>query len=88
MNGTTTSFKYVFNAGIHSSFYSDLFMGAAYNNENFISIENGFSIFISDGIKDSTTTRGIRISTGSSTFIILEKYSKMQTKPYSDCYQI
>ena len=52
MNGTSAPFKYVFNAGQLSALYLDLFMGAAYNNENFFSIENGFSIIINDEIKD------------------------------------
>ena len=86
MNGTSAPFKYVFNSGQLSALYLDLFMGAAYNNENFFSIENGFSIFINDEIKDSTTTQGIRISPGTSTLIVLDKYStKKQPKPYSDC---
>ncbi len=86
MNGTSTSLKYVFNAGHLSALYIDLFMGADYNNENLFSIQNGFSIFISDEKQDSTTTQGIKISPGTATYIILDKYSiKKQPKPYSDC---
>ena len=86
MNGSSTSPKYIFASGLLSAFNVELFIGAAYSNENIYSIENGFNIFISDEKKDSTRSEGIRISPGMSTYIVLDKYSiKKQPNPYSEC---
>ena len=86
MIGEKASLKYVTNTGIFNSLQLEFFIGKASDNENFMSKENGFIIFINNQSTDSNSHEGIQISPGFTTRIALEKYSLTKVPyPYSEC---
>ena len=64
----------------------ELFIGSAVDNNNMLSTENGFNIFINDERIDSVTYEGISLPTGFTTNIEMKKHSiEKVPKPYSEC---
>jgi hypothetical protein len=77
--------KQITNNGIMNGLQLELFIGRVDENFTF-SIDNGINLFIEDDKVESQTSEGIRISSGTETFISLSKYSLNHLpKPYSDC---
>jgi hypothetical protein len=86
MNGTNVEQKYSHQSGISNGLDLELYVGSAVDNDFVLTKENGFIIFINNETLDSTSFEGIKISPGTSTNIILNKYSiTKQPKPYSEC---
>ena len=86
MNGTEIQQKYSYQSGISYGLDLELFIGSAEDNDFPLTKENGFVIFINNQTVDSTTNEGIKVAPGTSTNIILTKYSiSKQPKPYSEC---
>ena len=84
--GRTINKKYVIRNGIWNGLSLELFIGKSSDNQNLFSQSNGFNIFITSEPLDSNSNEGINISPGTSTKIILTKYSQTkQSKPYSEC---
>ena len=85
-NGENVPFKYIKQSGILNAFELELFVGKAKENDNIFSKENGFILFINNQTFDSTLAEGLFISAGTSTRIIINKYSmKKSPSPYSEC---
>ena len=78
--------KYSSQAGQINGLQLELFIGAANENNRFFSIESGIAIFIHSQTDIPYNLQGIKISTGTSTYISLEKNTITQIPyPFSDC---
>jgi hypothetical protein len=88
MKGEKVKQKQVTNTGLWNSFDLEIFIGRSIQNENILSKKNGFNIFITNSSTSSIYGEGINISPGTSTNIVLNKYSIIkQPFPYSECTQ-
>ena len=67
--------KKTYQGGILNALEFVIYRGAASKNQNPFSEENGFNIFIRNESTDSFSKEGIKVSTGFSTDIVLNKYS-------------
>ena len=82
----STDRKYVSKNGIWNGLSIEFFIGNLNDNQNYLSQSNGFNIFISSEPLDSDSNEGINLSPGTSTKIILKKFTQTkQPKPYSEC---
>jgi hypothetical protein len=78
--------KYSSQAGQINGLQLELFIGAANENNRFFSIESGLAIFIHNQTDIPYNLQGIKISTGTSTYISLDKTTITQIPyPFSDC---
>jgi hypothetical protein len=86
MKGENVIQKFVSNTGTFNSLDLEIFVGSSIQNTNVFSKKNGLNIFISNSSTNSFYGEGIQISPGTSTNIILNKYSVIkQSSPYSEC---
>jgi hypothetical protein len=86
MLGKSVDQKYVYQSGSLGSLDLQLFVGSAVSNDKPFSIENGYTIFITDELVNTMSREGIRIMAGSSVTLSLNKNTvKKKPKPYSDC---
>jgi hypothetical protein len=77
--------KYVYKRGFSSGLVLALYAGLA--EENSESFDHGFSILISNESLSPNSNEGIKISTGLSTYINLNKYTiNLKAQPYSNCF--
>ncbi len=86
INGTKVEQKYSYQSGISYGLDLELFIGSPKDNDFAFTKENGFVIFINNDTVDSNSYEGIKISPGTSTNIIINRYSILKKpKPYSEC---
>ena len=87
MKGSAFDQKTTYVSGYQNGLTLELYTKSADENDYFYTIENGFSLIISNQSDfDSSNTDNINISPGTSTKIMLSKNSwKKEPKPYSDC---
>ena len=86
MKGEKVNQKQVTNTGLWNSLDLEIYIGSSIENENLFSKKNGFNIFITNSSTSSIYGEGINIMSGTSTSIVLNKYSIIkQPFPYSEC---
>jgi hypothetical protein len=86
INGIQEPIKLSPQGGLLNGLQLEFFVGAASENNNYFSSENGLTLFIHNHTDLPHTNTGIKISAGLSTYVILDRYTTTKIpRPYSDC---